>query len=210
MYKIYILDFDGTIADTNMIVTRTMQQTLAELGYPERTREECSKTIGLPLAGCFKALMPMSDAQAQECCTVYTRLFEENKKEGRVPVFPGAVESIRRWHDQGAKVTIASSRGHDTLDDFLRDMGLSAYVSYVLGGDDVERAKPDPCPVLMTLDRFAIAPEDAVVIGDMAYDVLMGKRAGCHTVGVTYGNGSVDELKEAGVEIVTDDLSTIG
>jgi phosphoglycolate phosphatase-like HAD superfamily hydrolase len=41
----------------------------------------------------------------------------------------------------------------------------------------VERAKPDPCRVLKTLDHFGIRPEDTLVIGDMTYDILMGKRA---------------------------------
>ncbi len=211
MYKIYILDFDGTIADTNSIITRTMQSTLREMGLPARSREECSKTIGLPLTDCFKALMPdVSDDMAQQYAGIYRRIFAENNTPGAVPVFPGVPEAIKRWHDKGSVVTIASSRGHESLEEFVSGMGLKPYVDYILGLEDVERAKPDPFPVLKTLNHFSIAPEDAVVIGDMTYDVLMGRRAGCHTVGVTYGNGTEEELNAAGAEVITSNLSEIG
>ncbi len=209
MYKLYILDFDGTIADTNAIITRTMRATLQELGLPMRSQEECSATIGLPLTDCFKVLMPMDDDLARRCAEVYRRLFAQNNAPGMVPVFPGVLESIKRWHDAGAMVSIASSRGHESLDGFVRSLGLEEYIGYVLGLEDVERAKPDPFPVLKTLADLGVAARDAVVIGDMAYDIIMGRRAGCATVGVTYGNGSRQDLMDAGADWITDNLASV-
>ncbi|MBM6993328.1 MAG: HAD family hydrolase [Prevotella sp.] len=210
MYKLYILDFDGTVGDTNKLITQTMQATLREAGLPTRSAEACRKTIGLPLADCFRALMPLTDAQAEQCTTIYRRIFAESHKPGVVPVFPGVIEAIRQWHDHGAIITLASSRGHESLAAFVREMRLEPYISYVLGAEDVERAKPDPCPVLKTLDHFGIAPEETLVIGDMHYDILMGKGAGCRTCGVTYGNGTVEELTEAGADLLTDSLLQVG
>ncbi len=209
MYKLYILDFDGTIADTNAIITKTMQATLQELGLPMCSHEECSATIGLPLIDCFKALMPMDDDLARQCEEVYRRLFAQNDCPGMVPVFPGVLKSIKRWHDVGAMVSIASSRGHESLDGFVSSLGLEEYIVYVLGAEDVERAKPDPCPVLKTLTDLGVEAHDAVVIGDMAYDIIMGRLAGCATVGVTYGNGSKQDLIDAGAERITDNLENI-
>lgn len=205
-YKLIILDFDGIVGDNNKVITDTMQATLRAAGLPECTPEACSKTIGLPLVECFKAVMPMSQQQAETCAGIYHRLFEENKRKSPVPVFPGVIEAIKRWHDQGATITIASSRGHRSLQDFVHEMHLDNYISLILGCEDVERAKPDPCPVLKTLDHFGIRPEDTLVIGDMTYDILMGKRAGCHAYGVTYGNGTKEELLEAGADMVVDRL----
>ncbi len=209
MYKLYILDFDGTVGDTNSLITRTMQATLQEAGLPMQSAEACRKTIGLPLAGCFHALIPMTDEQAQQCCDIYRRRFSESHKPGVVPVFPGVIEAIKQWHHTGATITLASSRGHESLAAFVREMQLEPYISFILGAEDVERAKPDPCPVLKTLDHFGISPSDTLVIGDMHYDILMGSRAGCHTCGVTYGNGTVDELTTAGAEFLTDSLLKI-
>ena len=44
-FKAVILDFDGTIADTRSLIVRTMQQTIAALGLPGRTDDECAAMI---------------------------------------------------------------------------------------------------------------------------------------------------------------------
>jgi HAD superfamily hydrolase (TIGR01509 family) len=205
-YKLIILDFDGTVGDTSQVIVKTFQDTLRTVGLPEVSAEACRKTIGLPLVEGFKHLLPLTDEQAQACANVYHGIFEENKSEAPVPVFPGVIDAIRRWHGQGSTITIASSRGHRSLEAFVKEMDLEDYIAYILGAEDVERAKPDPCPVLKTLAHFGIAAEDTMVIGDMHFDILMGKGAGCHTCGVTYGNGTREELAEAGAEFIVDTL----
>lgn len=203
MFKLIILDFDGTVGDTNKIIIDTMQSTLRELKLPMRSREECRKTIGLPLKECFLTMMPLTDGQAEDCCNAYHRIFDENNKNIKVEMFPGVKQAIEQWHNAGIIITLASSRGHVSLTNFVEQMGLGKYISLVLGAEDVERAKPDPCPVLKTLEHFNIAPEDTLVVGDMGFDILMGKRAGCHTCAVSYGNGTEKELRTAGAEQIT-------
>ena len=45
--------------------------------------------------------------------------------------------------------------------------------------------------------------------GDTAFDITMGRRAGAHTCGVTYGNGTLRELEQSGAECVIDDFSAL-
>lgn len=59
--KTIILDFDGTMGDTNSLIVKTMQQTIAKLGLPERTNDECAAMIGLPLRRTFTELIPMDE-----------------------------------------------------------------------------------------------------------------------------------------------------
>ena len=58
MIKTIILDFDGTLGNTQMIILRSMQATIKELQLPERTDEQCAAMIGLPLTQCFTDLYP--------------------------------------------------------------------------------------------------------------------------------------------------------
>lgn len=86
--KAVILDFDGTIGDTRGLIVRTMQQTIAELGLPARTDDECASMIGLPLKQTFTDLIPMDDATGDLCAETYRRIFMVNNKPGAVPMFP--------------------------------------------------------------------------------------------------------------------------
>lgn len=56
--RLVILDFDGTIGDTNNVIVSTMQATLRELGLPMQTPKACSSTIGLPLGKGLRHFFP--------------------------------------------------------------------------------------------------------------------------------------------------------
>ena len=86
--KTVILDFDGTLGDSYNIITKTMMQTIAELGLEYRTPEECAKTIGLPLSVCFTSIIPMTDEMGKKCTETYRRIFNENNIPGAVTPFP--------------------------------------------------------------------------------------------------------------------------
>ena len=202
--KAVILDFDGTIGDTRGLIVRTMQQTLAEVGLPQRSDDECAAMIGLPLKQTFTSLMPMDDATGDLCETTYRRIFFENNRPGAVSPFPGVGDVIRRMHRAWLLVTIASSRFRASLMAFLEEMELVPYVPYVLGAGDVDHAKPAPDMVLKTLADNGLRPEEAIVVGDTVFDIRMAHAAGVKAVGVTYGNGRRGDLERERAEWIID------
>ena len=207
--RLLIFDFDGTLGDTQHIIIDTMQATLRLLGLPECSREACAATIGLPLKACFTHLMTMTDATACRCEATYRELFAERNEPGRVPVFPHVVETLQILAARGLTMTIASSRGHESLDGFVSGLQLQPYIRYVLGAEDVVRAKPDAEPVLKTLADLGFRKDETMVVGDMTYDILMGRHAGVKTVGVTYGNGRECDLREAGADFIISDFAML-
>ena len=207
--KAVILDFDGTIGDTRGLIVRTMQQTIAELGLPARTDDECASMIGLPLKQTFTDLIPMDDATGDLCADTYRRIFMVNNKPGAVPMFPHVADTIRRMHDAGLLVTIASSRLRPSLAGFVDEMELGTYIPYILSVGDVEHAKPAPDMVLKTLADNDLRPEEAIVVGDTVFDIRMAHAAGVRAVGVTYGNGQRADLVAEHAEYVIDDFGEL-
>ena len=203
-FRAVILDFDGTIGDTRGLIVRTMQQTIAELGLPARTDDECASMIGLPLKQTFTDLIPMDDATGDLCAETYRRIFMVNNKPGAVPMFPHVADTIRRMHDAGLLVTIASSRLRPSLAGFVDEMELGTYIPYILSVGDVEHAKPAPDMVLKTLADNDLRPEEAIVVGDTVFDIRMAHAAGVKAVGVTYGNGRRKDLEAERAEWIID------
>ena len=207
--KLIILDFDGTLADTQGLIVQTMQQTIASLGLEPRTDEQCASMIGLPLKQAFTDLIPMTDAMGEHCVDTYRQIFNENNAAYTIPAFPNVLETLRLLSQKGYTLTIASSRSHRSLMEFVEDMDLQEVLSYVLGADDVTQAKPNPEPVLKTLEKFGCTPDEALVVGDTWYDIEMGRRAGVRTCGVTYGNGTREELIHAGADFLIDNFGEL-
>ena len=112
-------------------------------------------------------------------------------------------------HQKGFVLTIASSRSRNSLTELIRNMGIADYISYILGADDVKEAKPKPEPVLKTLGAMHYDASETLVVGDMAVDIQMGANAGAKTCGVTWGNGTKNELEEAGADFVINSIDEL-
>ena len=208
--KLVIFDFDGTLGDTRRNIVRTMQMTIAELHLPNRSEEECAATIGLPLVGCFETMFPdLQKENVQTCADTYRRIFAENLQTLKPQLFPRVKETLTQLSEQGYTLTIASSRSHASLVELTNDMGIAACISYLIGADDVEKAKPAPEPVLNTLDALRFEASQALVVGDMAVDILMGANAGDKTCGVTWGNGARKELEQAGADYIINSIEEL-
>ena len=208
-FKLIILDFDGTLADTQPLILRSLQGTIAELGLPSRTDAECASIIGLPLKECFVKLLGADDRLAERCCEVYRRLFDEYNHPGTVTLFPYVEQTLRELHRRGMMLAICSSRARATLDRFVTSFGFNRMVQAVVSCDDVPHGKPYPDPALRVLELTGCSPQESLMVGDASYDILMGRAAGCHTCGVTYGNQTAARLREAGADWLIDDFRKI-
>ena len=208
--RLIIFDFDGTLGDTRRNIVTTMQMTIKELQLQSRTEAECASTIGLPLARCFRALFPdIQEELIPRCAETYRRIFNENLQKITPEAFPSVVKTLKILKEQGFTLTIASSRSRNSLTELTHNMGIADYISYLIGADDVKEAKPKPEPVLKTLATMQFEANETLVVGDMVVDILMGANAGAKTCGVTWGNGTKEELQKAGADFIIDNMQEL-
>ena len=210
MMPLIIFDFDGTLADTRELIVRTNQEVQRRMNYPVADEKRIVSTIGLPLREGIRTMYPdLPQEELPAWVATYRAVFECLKTKIIPEVFPHVRETLSALVEAGCRCTVASSRGTESLKDFLREMGLAPYISYVLGADDVKRAKPHPEPVLKTLEDLSVDAADAWVVGDMPVDIQMGAGAGARTCGVTYGNSDRATLLRAGAHQVIDDFADL-
>ena len=210
MTRLIILDFDGTLGDTRANIVLTMRRTLVRLGYPVPDEDTIAATIGVPLEKGFEQMLPgISPEDVALCARTYREIFQVCRKEMVPNLFPHVMETLAALKDSGYVLTIASSRSYGSLKEFLQEMGIAPYISYVLGANSVTHAKPHPEPVLKTMADMGYTADETLVVGDMPVDIQMGKGAGARTCAVTYGNASREELIAAGADFVIDDFSEL-
>ncbi len=208
MIRNIILDFDGTIADTQALIVKTLQDTMSQHDLAILPANVCAKTIGLRLDESFATLFPhLTPDEAKACAASYRAIFDENKKAIRVQPFPNVISTILQLHDLGHSIAIASSRGRESLLAYVEQMRLQQAISAIVAADDVSRVKPDPEMALKALAQIGGEPQDTIVVGDMIFDIQMGKSAHMKTCAVTYGNGTPDQLASA--DYVIDDFKLL-
>ena len=210
MIKLIILDFDGTLGDTRANIVTTMRRTLDRLGHAIPDEATIAATIGVPLEKGFEQMLSgISTDDVALCAKTYREIFEENRKQMVPDLFPHVRETLEALKESGFILTVASSRSYGSLKQFLQDMGIAPYISYVLGANSVTHAKPHPEPVLKTMADMGFSADETLVVGDMPVDILMGRGAGARTCAVTYGNASREELAAAGADVIIDDFSEL-
>jgi len=204
--KTIILDFDGTIADTRKSIMQTILKVAEAFGFSNVDESEIKDLIGLPLKDTFiKALHLSDENDLQNAIKLYRTIFNEFCLDS-VVLFPNVKKTLETLLSNGITITVASSRGKDSLSFLLKRLQIIEYFTLIIGEQDVENKKPAPDMVLRILEETNTSSKNALVVGDTVYDIEMGKRAGCLTCGVTYGNHSEIQLKVQGADFIINDF----
>lgn len=207
--KNIIFDFDGTLVDSAPLIVSTMHATIGVLGLEPRTDEECRAVIGLRLEEIPAALFPSEQNISKIFASTYRHLFDELKDDVGIVCFPGVVETLKLLHVNGYRMAIASSRSHRSLVEYVDCLGLGAYFSMIVGGDDVEHGKPSADPVVKILEHCGWTARETLTVGDAPFDILMGDAAHTLTCAVTYGNGTEVELLAASPTFVISSFKSL-
>jgi HAD superfamily hydrolase (TIGR01509 family) len=99
-----------------------------------------------------------------------------------VCLLPGARAALLSVRDRGAIAAIVSSSSRATIVLTVEHYGLSRLVGFVVGGDDVERGKPDPECYDVAFDRLqslrSAAKRECLVVEDSSVGVTAARAAG--------------------------------
>lgn len=205
----YIFDFDGTIMNTSAVILATIKTTIAEMGLPARTDEECRSIIGIRTDEAGKYLFPEIEISNEEFARTFRAIYARLRKDANEQAYPEVIETLTALRERGEKLAIASSRREDSLREYLRGLGIEDWFEMVVGAESVTHGKPEPEPVLLILKKLQVSPRTTLVVGDADVDIEMGKRAGCLTCAVTYGNGTEKVLRGARPNFITNRFSEL-
>lgn len=208
-YRNIIFDFDGTLVDTAALIIATMHRTIDALHLPVKTDAECKSMIGYRLEDVPPLLWPEIPDMSERYVTTYRQIFNTIKDSYKIHLYPGVLATLDTLHRDGVRMAIASSRSKASLQEYCAELHIGEYFQMLVGGGDVKNGKPSPEPVNHILSAQGWNTVETLVVGDMNVDILMGKRAGTATCGVTYGNGSAAELQEVGADCIISGFSAI-
>lgn len=201
--KTVLFDLDGTLTDPRDGIIRCIQYALEKGGYPVPPEEELLWCIGPPLYESFPQLAPgVTEAGVHELVALYRERFAV-KGMYENAVYPGILDLLRQL--QGRKqLFVATSKPHFYARKIAEHFGFAEYFQHVHGSElsGVRSKKGDL--VKYILEHEGLAPEDCVMIGDRYHDINGGKAAGTRTIGITWGYGSREELREAGANQIVD------
>ena len=123
----------------------------------------------------------------------------------RLRMYDGVEEMLQAVGRKGNLIGLATTKPHVMADKILAFSGLKQYFD-VICGSNLDGSMSDKFQLITTCMMKCEFSERSRVymIGDRFYDIEGAKTAGVHSIGVTYGFASGEELTEAGAEFIAD------
>jgi beta-phosphoglucomutase len=207
MFEAVIFDWDGTLADSRMVVLKSFQAALSEL-HVEVSDEFVERRIGIGAEKTFKEILQKTGTEYDE--SLIKRLLErkvqsEIELAGEVRLFGGAEELLKSLKGK-AKLALASMNNREVIDCLLDAKNLRKYFKIVLTADDVHRSKPDPEIFLASAAALGTKPERCLVVEDSIFGVKAAKAARMGCIAVLTGVYSMEELGKAKPDLVVRSL----
>lgn len=205
-----IFDVDGTLVDSQAIITATMDRAFADAGQEPPTREAVLSLVGISLPQLIARLLPDEATSVREAVTAnYRKLYVETlSHQPEVQLYPGVRDGLERLRRAGITLGVATGKSQRGLDRLVAGQGWQDMFA-TLQCADHHPSKPHPSMVERALLETATDAARAVMIGDTTFDMNMGAAAGVATLGVAWGYHAESDLHAAGAAQVSADFGAL-
>jgi beta-phosphoglucomutase len=208
-----VFDFDGVLADSEMLHLRVYNELLAASGVEIGKEEYCERYLGFDDEGVFQQLaidkrLMLGDEEIELLIAEKARRFEALVAAGGV-LYPAAAACVRRL---GAEwpLGICSGARRSEIELMLRGRGLFDAFKFIVAAGDTEAGKPAPDPYARAAMLHGVPPGACVAIEDSHAGLDSARAAGLRTIAIatTYPRATlradavIDSLDQLTVEFV--------
>ena len=187
-----VLDVDGTLVDSERDGHRVaFNMAFEEADMPDRWDvERYGELLGVPggkrrLSAYFEEQgMPEGerDELAGRLHRRKTDIFKEMAGQGQIDARPGVVQLVDELSEAGVRLAVATTGSREWVDPLLEELFGAGRFDAIVGGDEVERRKPDPACYLTAIERLGLGPSEAVAVEDALIGLRAAKAAGLRCV----------------------------
>lgn len=203
-FKCILLDLDGTLFDTSEGIMSCYKMGLEHFGIFVNDDSELRKVMGPSLYISYRDFYGLDEEQVKEA----VRIYREHYNGGGIykcRLYDGMENTLKSLKANGFTVCVATSKPQVMAEKILNHFGLAEYFDTICGAE-LDGSRSDKIELIDTaLKRVGFTDKnDVVMAGDRFYDIKGAIGAGVHSIGVTYGFGTKQELVEAGAEYIAD------
>lgn len=184
-------DLDGTLCDSYPGIERGFMDALRQLGRTDITEEDLKKLIGIPLTTSLYTFFPDDDATVNRAVELFREYYRTQGMFESV-LYPG-IDALLATLSETAQLYVATAKPTVYAKQMLEHHKVLQYFTDVRGvtlegGDNFTKAGAIG-------DSYAGGM--AIMVGDRKQDIDAGKAAGIRSLGVLYGYGQEEEIRNA-------------
>jgi pyrophosphatase PpaX len=182
-FSTVLFDLDGTVVDSGAIILASMRHATREVLGRDYSDEELLQSVGGP--GLEAQMSALAPDHVDRLVDVYRAHNEPLHDELEACV--GMEGVLVRLHEEGRCLGIVTAKRRSTVELAFERVPLGHLFEAIVGGEETERHKPDPEPLLLAAERLGAKPAETAYVGDSPFDIRAAKAAQMHAVAVTWG-----------------------
>jgi phosphoglycolate phosphatase len=190
-----LFDLDGTLIDSEPGITACIRHALAKLDVT--APDDLRAWIGPPLRHGFAPLLGHDAARVEAAVAYYHERFSTLGWREHA-VYPGVAALVGRLRAAGHRLAVVTSKPVQHAAPILESLPFGAGFEKLYGPAPDSAHSEKAGMIAAALADFGAAPADAAMIGDRRFDIEGAVANGIAGIGVLWGFGSREELRQAG------------
>jgi len=206
MKKIILFDLDGTLTDSGEGIINCVIYALERFGLPIPSREALRYFVGPPLHESFIKQGVPAD-RAEEAVAIYRERYVPVGMFENTP-YPGVRELLEKLKAEGHTLYVASSKPEWMCVEILKHIDLAKYFEKICGAT-MDTSRTNKEAEIEYLIRENGRADNMLMVGDTRFDVTGAKAHGIPCIGVSWGYGSVAEMRNAGAAAIAESMEAL-
>ena len=199
-----LFDLDGTLIDSEIGITRSMAHALRALDVEPPAQDILRSWIGPPLHASFPSMLGNDPARIDLAVRHYHERFNETGWSEHA-VYAGIEEILMMLSNCGHRLAVVTSKTSHQARRIVDHLPFGNLFDAVHGPAEGVRTSEKAALVAQALREQDGKADDTVMIGDRRFDIEGARANSVRSIGVLWGFGSVDELRQAGADQIVAD-----
>ncbi len=207
--KLLIFDWDGTLVNSIDRIVESLQVAAGKCQIAPPTDEAAKAIIGLSLVEAFAVLYPQLDDQqlVESFRSAYVEQYFLLEQEPS-SFYPGVRDAIDNFKAQGYQLAVATGKSRRGLNYMLSKHNMHDFFDITRCADE-SKSKPDPLMLHQILQHCQRSAQQAIMVGDSPFDLMMAHKAEITPIAVSYGAQPVKVLQQENPLLIIDNFGQL-
>ena len=188
---LHVFDLDGTLADTAGDLMASLDYVLIKEGYAATPLENARALLGagaraLILRGLAAQGASLPDEKVEQMFQLFLTHYESRIADDS-RLYPGVIEALDALAARGDIFAVCTNKIERPARLLLEKLGVAGRFAFICGQDTFGVAKPDPIPLLRTIQAARGEKTRTLMIGDSKTDIATARAAGVPVIAVDFG-----------------------
>ena len=208
-YSTNLFELDGTLTDSSPGIINSIIYALKKYDINVYDMTLLRKFLGPPLHESFEKFFGFDKEKSLQAVKYYREYFStEGLLENEV--YCDITDLLQNLKENGKTLIVATSKPQPFTDRIMEHFDLEKFFDFIAGSNmDTTRSKKAEVIEYALSECNIIDKSSVSMVGERAEDMIGAQTVGIDSIGVEYGYGTFDELKNAGATYVVKDVKSL-